>query len=96
MHLLSSGDCGIPSNFCAAVSFQLGNHCQTVLLKVIGAVRQPILQELLGTQSCIVREGFGAGLGQSDRDGEEEGRVMFVRGGIYLFVRKSSDAKNYI
>lgn len=30
-------------------------------------------QTLLGTQSCIVRDGFGAGLGQSDRD-RKEGR----------------------
>lgn len=44
----------------------LGSYCQSVLFKLIVADRQQILMaDLLGTQSCIVRDGFGAGLGQS-------------------------------
>lgn len=65
------GDCGMFSllfRWCC----KLGNYCLFVLSKLIGADRRQILLDLLGTQSCIVRDGFGAGLGQSDRDRKRE------------------------
>lgn len=50
-----------------------GSYCRYVLFKLIVADRQQILSgDLRETQSCIVRDGFGAGLGQSDRDREKQ------------------------
>lgn len=57
-----------------------------VLFKLIVADRKQILLgDFLPTQSCIVSDGFGAGLGQSDRDREEERKVMLLN--IYLSRR---------
>lgn len=59
--------------FSVVLYSKLGSYCRRVLFKFIVAERQQIpVGDLAKTQSCIVRDGFGAGLGQSDRHRKRE------------------------
>lgn len=76
------------SNFCGAVRRAA---IAGMLFKLIVADRQQILSgDLRETQSCIVRDGFGAGLGQSDRDREKQSiaRTFFSEDkGVYSLYK---------
>lgn len=66
------------SNFCGAVRRAA---IAGMLFKLVADRQQILSGDLRETQSCIVRDGFGAGLGQSDRDREKQSiaRTFFFR-----------------